>query len=624
VERPRTILLAGGDDALVDAIEVRGVNAERTTMEELLVRAAALSPGLIVVFGEEGRARAAELVTATMRVALVVDTPRLGAIPGVSIIPRTSNNAVLAARLTSVLDRPMPAPRLAPTPKPMPAVSAVPKPAAARPARLAPTPVRPIEIPKAAKRTDDVPEENTGNYTPEGLQELVSQAFGGDPPTKKYTTPEPKKLDLPAPRRRPRQATLVGNPAPQLPIEPKIAPKPEPKVEAPIEAKIEAPIEPPPTSTEELEALEPMPASGPEIDVELAEPSGEKVAPSTVELDPELAIVEPIEPAPIEAPPIAAPEIRAPQIEARPHVQAPAPVDVAQGEQGGPAHDPSGERGRETYITPPPPQKKKRSAAPWIALVLLLLLVPIVGGAVWWRFLRTAEAEPRPTPRAALEPAVDPPPVVDPPRVEPRVEPSAQIEPPPPVEPPAEPEVVAAEQDGAEQDGAAQDGAEQDVPPPEIAPAEQAAPPPQPADPSAPLEGREEDFSLTALGITPATRRPRPNELDNLLRSANGNRTREHYDEAAAKFREVLAFDPEHVRATAGLAITHLAGGPPETALLYAQRLVRLRSTSSSFYVVLGDAYRGTGNTDAARRAWEHALELDRDNSTARERLRGP
>lgn len=540
----KKFLLTGGDDALVKALAARGVDAEITTIADVVVRAAATAPAMIVLFGEEGRARIPDVATDGMRISLVVDSAHLGAtVPGVAVIPRTTNVAVLAARLASVLDRPVRSPRLAPTPvRPMPA-------GGLREPRSAPTPARPMTIPQAAKR-EAVQEESTGNYSPESIRELVSQAFGNEAPTAKVEAP-PKKLDLPPPRRaRARMATLVGTgapipkeiepPKPAEPEAPEIEVSPARAISEPAPAKIEEP-EPPKIEAQAAPEPEPEPRiSVPDFDIDVTEPA---------------------EPAVIVEPDAVAPE---------PHLS---------------------ERGRETWISEPPPErtvKKKASKAPWIALIAILLLAPAIGAGVWWFMTQ------RPAPRAAIadtprEPAPEPAKIAPPPAPDP--------EPPPP-------------------ERAPQHVAEQA---PEQAP-EQPAPPPIASD--GPLEGREEDFSLAALGVTPATRRPRPDEIESLLRAANGRRLREHYDQAAQAFREVLSFEPDHPRATAGLAIVHLANGEPQLALLYAQRLVRLRPSSGNFFLLLGDAYRDSGNPDMARRAWERAVELDDELSAARERLR--
>ena len=142
-----------------------------------------------------------------------------------------------------------------------------------------------------------------------------------------------------------------------------------------------------------------------------------------------------------------------------------------------------------------------------------------------------------------------------------------------------------------------------------------------------PIEGTETDFDLPALGIAlappPSSRRRRARTITELVRTANMLRNRGENDRAEDLYRRALAFDPENTRATAGLVRIYMAEGDAPNAILFGQRLVRLRPSFASNYVLLGDAFELGQNPGAALRAYAHAVELDPRWRPARERLAG-
>ena len=83
----------------------------------------------------------------------------------------------------------------------------------------------------------------------------------------------------------------------------------------------------------------------------------------------------------------------------------------------------------------------------------------------------------------------------------------------------------------------------------------------------------------------------------------------------------MLALEPTNGRATAGLAYVHLERGELPEALLWAQRMVRLRPEYASHWVLLGDVLRRGGNVDGARRAYARGLTMQPTWTTAQRRL---
>lgn len=143
--------------------------------------------------------------------------------------------------------------------------------------------------------------------------------------------------------------------------------------------------------------------------------------------------------------------------------------------------------------------------------------------------------------------------------------------------------------------------------------------------PGEPIEGRAEDFDLARLGITPAerpsSRRVLQATTTRRIRLANAARNRGELDAAEAGYRAVLALEDDNARATAGLARIRMERGDAGSAVLLAQRLVRLRPSYASNYVLLGDALLAGYNREAARRAFTAAVAIDPSWAPARERL---
>ncbi len=187
------------------------------------------------------------------------------------------------------------------------------------------------------------------------------------------------------------------------------------------------------------------------------------------------------------------------------------------------------------------------------------------------------------------------------------------------------PEVAALEVPGEPPEAPVADVA----PPPEV-PVAEAAPPPAPAGhagipPGAPVEGTDEGFDLATYGIEPApappSRRIAHRRHEQMILRANRLRRAGTLDEAEAAYHELLGTFPESTRGTAGLARVWLERQNPAAAVPFAQRLVRLRPDVANNWVFLGDVLRDAGDRDAARRAYERALEDEPRSARARERL---
>lgn len=164
------------------------------------------------------------------------------------------------------------------------------------------------------------------------------------------------------------------------------------------------------------------------------------------------------------------------------------------------------------------------------------------------------------------------------------------------------------------------DGPETDTPSGAATPPDVAA-----VDPDAPLEGTGEGFELEAFGVElderTYPRALRRRRARGLVLQANRERIRGQHEAARGHYLEVLSFAPRNLPATVGLTRIYLAQDDVERALAMAQYTVRLRDRAALGWVLLGDAYLEGGRRDAARRAFERAVELDRRHRGARRRL---
>jgi len=451
------------------------------------------------------------------------------------------------------------------------------------------------------------------------LQEILPEAEAvarRAPPA----SPSPPSAALP-----PRPAAFPPRPSAGLPPRSRSPEPPAPPSMAPPAPSPPAPDAAPPTPAPPTSARA-VPGS-PAAEARVAE------APLSAPTIPEPSVPEPLPEAQVSAPSIPAPPPRsAPAAPPRP-AEAPGPssLDAAAVTARAPARPASldamapalGERGDESTArlgTPDAwksdtelpmlpreaPPGRRSSTGRWIAVGAAgtLLLLVGAGAAAWLASSgETAAAEDEvtsPTPRVAEAPEPTPPSAVaaPAPAPDPAPDPVEEVE-----EPPDEPVAGAA-------------------PPPEPAPAPDAVH--GPLDDS-PIEGSSDDFSLSALGIEeappPRSRRRRARTIRELIRTANILRNRHELGRAEELYRRVLSLDAENPRATAGLTRLYMERGDAGQAVLFAQRLVRLRPAFASNYVLLGDTFELGHNPTAARRAWTRAVEIEPRWGPARARL---
>jgi CheY-like chemotaxis protein len=510
--------------------------------------------------------------------------------------------------------------------KPSAVKPAEPKPSAVKPADVKPSPAKPIGTSFPSKKAPLFADVETPlvNDTKAVVAKAEAEAMASAPISpfaSRARTPGPsaaKPADPKRPRARQRSRTIVGTPGVVQPPEAAELPPAEPAAPLVSATPASAPLPAPAEVTEVAEPAQkaplrsrsptllgaPMAAIGLPPRTEPAVAQAPSAAPQAVPPQPAAAPPEVIAPQPLPAPSeafaqteIAVPAVTSAQLASSgfdrissvppPRVEPPRPV----------APQPEVQRSA----------KPRSRAGLYAAIALVLFAIPVGGAAVWFFALRDpGPSAPRPAPlqaRPTVEPSEPSRPQPEAPRPEPvaaEPAPEAMAEGTEPTEPePTEPEVAE--------------------------PTE-----PTPAPPSntalaadAPIEGRDEDFSLAALGVQPAHgNRPVPPETFNrLLRSANTFRNREQWAQAADLYREVLSIQPENPRATAGLALVHMGDGDHARAIAWAQRLARLHPEWATNFVLLGDAYEAAGDRAAARRSWTHARELDGRLQSARQRL---
>lgn len=170
---------------------------------------------------------------------------------------------------------------------------------------------------------------------------------------------------------------------------------------------------------------------------------------------------------------------------------------------------------------------------------------------------------------------------------------------------------------------------------PKAAAAEAPEPAPAPTAPEAPEEGAappaQEPQVHAELGdpepmapgpsATRATRRGRSIAAANQhIRVGHRLRKQRRLGMAEASYLKALKELPGYPRAMAGLVRVHLNRRDGREALRWAQRLVRRQPKRGNNQLLLGDAYKLSGNTTKARQAWRQALRYG--NVAARKRLR--
>jgi len=88
---------------------------------------------------------------------------------------------------------------------------------------------------------------------------------------------------------------------------------------------------------------------------------------------------------------------------------------------------------------------------------------------------------------------------------------------------------------------------------------------------------------------------------------------------AAASFKKALELDGKNVPAVIGMGEIALRQGLFGDAIAHLKKASRLAPKSSYVFTLLGEAYLGTGNNSLAADAFKRALQLDPDNTRARD-----
>ena len=158
-------------------------------------------------------------------------------------------------------------------------------------------------------------------------------------------------------------------------------------------------------------------------------------------------------------------------------------------------------------------------------------------------------------------------------------------------------------------------------------PAAASAPPADTQAPAALLAPPEADTAQpqAAAEPTPAPEGVEPVDArqasDELIRRAIELERGGDLDGAHAALRRAVETDPVNPHALIALAEERLAAGDAAEATRLAERAVQLRRRRAAYHIVLGDAYRLSGERRRATREWEAALELEPESSEAQRRL---
>ena len=88
---------------------------------------------------------------------------------------------------------------------------------------------------------------------------------------------------------------------------------------------------------------------------------------------------------------------------------------------------------------------------------------------------------------------------------------------------------------------------------------------------------------------------------------------------AASSFKKALELDAKNVPAIIGMGEIALRQGLFGDAIAHLKKAAKFAPKSSYVFTLLGEAYLGTGNNAVAVEAFKKALQLDPDNTRARE-----
>ena len=164
----------------------------------------------------------------------------------------------------------------------------------------------------------------------------------------------------------------------------------------------------------------------------------------------------------------------------------------------------------------------------------------------------------------------------------------------------------------------------------------------EPGDPEAteePRDSAEAEPEAASTGMEPATPTDPEDEpategddleeptggslgerLDSLVNGGNFYRQRRQFALARRRYEQALRIAPRDGRALFGITRVALAERRSADAVRHARRLVRFHPRPAH-HVLLGDAYRASGDLAAARRSWNAALAINPRHRAARSRL---
>jgi tetratricopeptide (TPR) repeat protein len=155
--------------------------------------------------------------------------------------------------------------------------------------------------------------------------------------------------------------------------------------------------------------------------------------------------------------------------------------------------------------------------------------------------------------------------------------------------------------------------------------AELPAKPSEPAPPAEPAAPPDEVASARELMHGEAAEAPvghanRANARKASLLSNQGNafRRKKMLPSARVRYLEALRVYPDYPRALSGLVQLALNGGDKGEALRYAKQLVKARPGQAVYQLLLGDAYRATGDEKEARKSYQSAAQLGSKDAEAR------
>lgn len=260
--------------------------------------------------------------------------------------------------------------------------------------------------------------------------------------------------------------------------------------------------------------------------------------------------------------------------------------------------------GDETWVVAR--ARKSAHAGRWTAGIVLLIVGVLVARLLWPKPATEPAAALTATQQSAPKPAAETRTGSTPRSAQLAAQPVPSASPPPNTLKPTEP-LAAAEPPEAVSSPAAQDE-----------PA-QRTPDGQPTTLAEHTEPSSESEAASRAEIAPP--KPAPTDLKALLKTAQ-RLVREHNArEARQLFEQALTLDAANPHVHAGMAEALLDLNEPSAALPEAQAAIRLRPKRARYQVLLGDVWIALGKPEEAKTAFQKALDLDENETSAKQRL---